>query len=46
MQAGDVYETYADTQDLFTATDYKPAVDVKKGVAELVSWYKAFYKVD
>ncbi|MCG9736037.1 NAD-dependent epimerase [Pseudoalteromonas shioyasakiensis] len=46
MQAGDVYKTYADTQDLFAATGYKPAVGVKTGVAELVSWYKAFYKVD
>lgn len=46
MQAGDVYKTYADTQDLFAATGYKPAVGVKAGVAELVSWYKAFYKVD
>lgn len=31
MQAGDVYQTYADTQDLFAATGYKPQV----GVAEV-----------
>ena len=43
MQAGDVYKTYADTQDLFEATGYKPAVGVKQGVAELISWYKEFY---
>ena len=46
MQAGDVYKTYADTQDLFAATGYKPTVGVKTGVAELVSWYKSFYQVD
>jgi UDP-glucuronate 4-epimerase len=46
MQAGDVYKTFADTQDLFAATGYKPSVSVKVGVAELVSWYKAFYLVD
>ena len=45
MQAGDVYQTYADTQDLFDVTGYKPQVGVAEGVAKLVSWYKEFYKV-
>jgi UDP-glucuronate 4-epimerase len=45
MQAGDVYQTYADTQDLFKATGYTPQVGVEEGVAKLVSWYKKFYKV-
>jgi len=45
MQAGDVYQTYADTQDLFAATGYQPQVSVKEGVAKLVSWYKEFYKL-
>ncbi|MEZ8785139.1 NAD-dependent epimerase [Vibrio splendidus] len=44
MQPGDVYQTYADTQDLFTATGYTPKVRVKEGVSEFVSWYKEFYK--
>jgi UDP-glucuronate 4-epimerase len=44
MQAGDVYQTYADTQDLFEATGYKPQVDVAEGVAKLVTWYKEFYQ--
>lgn len=43
MQPGDVYRTYADTEDLFTATGYKPKVSLKDGVAELVAWYKEFY---
>jgi UDP-glucuronate 4-epimerase len=43
MQAGDVYQTYADTQDLFAATGYKPQMGVAEGVANLVSWYKEFY---
>jgi UDP-glucuronate 4-epimerase len=45
MQAGDVYQTYADTQGLFEATGYKPQVGVAEGVAKLVSWYKGFYKL-
>ncbi|PML40670.1 NAD-dependent epimerase [Vibrio breoganii] len=43
MQPGDVYQTYADTQDLFTATSYKPQVSVEQGVAEFISWYREFY---
>ena len=43
MQPGDVYQTYADTQDLFAATGYKPQVGIKEGVAEFITWYKAFY---
>ncbi|CAM3157287.1 NAD-dependent epimerase [Vibrio rarus] len=43
MQPGDVYQTYADTQDLFKATGYQPKVTVKEGVAEFVQWYKEFY---
>jgi UDP-glucuronate 4-epimerase len=45
MQAGDVYQTYADTQDLFKATGYTPKISVKEGVAELVAWFKDFYKI-
>lgn len=45
MQPGDVYQTYADTQDLFAATGYTPRITVKQGVAEFVQWYREFYKV-
>lgn len=44
MQPGDVYQTYADTHDLFEATGYKPKVGVREGVSKFVSWYKEFYK--
>jgi UDP-glucuronate 4-epimerase len=44
MQAGDVYQTFAEVNDLFDATGYKSQVSVKKGVAEFVKWYKEFYK--
>ncbi len=43
MQPGDVYQTYADTEDLFKATGYQPKVSVKEGVAEFVNWYRQFY---
>lgn len=44
MQTSDVYQTYADTQDLFVVTGYKSQVGVAEGVANLVSWYKEFYQ--
>lgn len=40
MQPGDVYRTYADTQDLFAATGYKPKVGVDEGVKAFVDWYR------
>ncbi|WP_210455382.1 NAD-dependent epimerase [Vibrio crassostreae] len=43
MQSGDVYKTYADTQDLFDAIGYKPKVGVKEGVMKFIEWYKNFY---
>ncbi|MFV0487551.1 MAG: NAD-dependent epimerase [Vibrio fluvialis] len=45
MQPGDVYVTYADTQDLFNATQYKPQIGVEQGVANFVKWYKEFYSI-
>lgn len=43
MQPGDVYQTYADTEDLFKATGYKPQVGVQEGVKRFVEWYREFY---
>ncbi|MCA2016633.1 NAD-dependent epimerase [Vibrio tritonius] len=43
MQPGDVYATYADTEDLFKAIDYRPQVKVKEGVKAFVDWYKEYY---
>ncbi|PAJ72181.1 protein CapI [Pseudoalteromonas sp. NBT06-2] len=45
MQAGDVYQTYADVEDLLTATGYKPAMTVSEGVDNFVKWYRDFYQV-
>lgn len=43
MQPGDVYVTYADTDDLFSATQYQPNIGVEQGVTNFVRWYKDFY---
>ncbi|OUR63158.1 protein CapI [Colwellia sp. 39_35_sub15_T18] len=44
MQAGDVYQTYAEVEDLFAATSYRPNMSVEQGVDNFVQWYRAFYK--
>jgi UDP-glucuronate 4-epimerase len=44
MQLGDVYQTYADVDDLFSVTKYKPSMSVEKGVEQFVKWYKNFYQ--
>tara|TARA_R110002167_G_scaffold53_2_gene328 strand:+ start:30994 stop:31998 length:1005 start_codon:yes stop_codon:yes gene_type:complete len=43
MQPGDVYQTYADVEDLFSITKYKPSMTLEKGVKEFVDWYNGFY---
>ena len=45
MQPGDVYTTWADTEDLFKATGYKPQTSVDEGVKQFVDWYKNYYQV-
>ena len=45
MQPGDVYQTYADVEDLFSATGYKPQVKVEEGVQRFVDWYRSYYQI-
>ena len=45
MQPGDVYQTYADIEDLAKVTGHTPSVDVATGVESFVSWYKNFYRI-
>ncbi|MGU5818708.1 NAD-dependent epimerase [Aeromonas caviae] len=45
MQPGDVYATWADTEDFFKATGYRPVMSVEKGVKAFVEWYKNYYDV-
>lgn len=45
MQPGDVYATWADTDDFFNVTGYRPLVNVQEGVERFVKWYRDYYKV-
>jgi len=44
MQPGDVYETYADIENLSHDYSFKPTTNIEKGIASFVEWYKTYYK--
>ena len=41
MQAGDVYQTYADTTKLETEVGYKPSISLHEGITRFIEWYKS-----
>lgn len=43
MQAGDVYQTYADVQDLENDFGFKPSTSLGQGLSSFARWYKKFY---
>lgn len=44
MQPGDVYQTYADVDDLINDFDFKPSTSLQEGLTHFAKWYKEFYK--
>lgn len=46
IQPGDVTKTWADVEELFDYTGYRPKFSVKDGIAEFVKWYKTYYNVE
>ena len=45
MQAGDVYQTYADVTELMQDFDFKPDTPIGVGLARFVEWYREYYKI-
>ncbi|GAA3849832.1 NAD-dependent epimerase [[Pseudomonas] carboxydohydrogena] len=45
MQAGDVYATYADIDDLQREVDFHPSTKLADGVARFVAWYREYHRV-
>ncbi len=45
MQPGDVYQTYADVDDLIRDFDFKPSTSINEGLKKFVDWYKEYYKI-
>jgi UDP-glucuronate 4-epimerase len=46
LQAGDVPDTWADTEDLANDVGYQPGTTIDVGVKNFVDWYLDYYKVD
>lgn len=42
MQDGDVYTTWANTDELQNNYDYSPNIDLDTGVKKFIDWYKSF----
>jgi nucleoside-diphosphate-sugar epimerase len=45
MQPGDVYQTYADVDDLVRDFGFKPNTSLEEGLSRFAKWYKEYYKV-
>ncbi len=45
MQAGDVYATYADTDDLVRDIGFKPYTPLSAGLKKFIAWYRDYYDV-
>lgn len=44
MQAGDVYQTYADVSELMEDFDFKPSTSLKEGLEKFMDWYREYYQ--
>lgn len=44
MQPGDVFETYADIEDLTAYIGFQPKTNIEDGLRQFVDWYKNYHK--
>lgn len=44
MQPGDVYQTYADVDDLIRDFGFKPQTSIEDGLNQFAVWYRDYYK--
>ncbi|MDF9843625.1 MULTISPECIES: NAD-dependent epimerase [unclassified Paenibacillus] len=43
MQAGDVYQTYADIKNLVEDVGFKPNTSIDDGINKFITWYNQYY---
>jgi len=46
MQPGDVYQTYADVEDLMKDFDFKPTTSIQEGLESFAKWYREYYHIE
>lgn len=44
MQPGDVYETYADVQELIDDFGFKPSTTIEEGLGRFAQWFLEYYR--
>lgn len=44
MQPGDVYQTYADIEELKRDFDFAPSVSLEEGLGRYARWYREYYR--
>ena len=44
MQPGDVYQTYADVDELTADFDYRPSTEISEGLKRFAQWYREWEK--
>lgn len=44
MQPGDVYETYADVQELMNDYGFKPSTTIEEGLGKFAEWFLKYYQ--
>jgi UDP-glucuronate 4-epimerase len=45
MQPGDMFETFADVEELTRDTGFTPRTSIEDGIHDFVAWYREHYKV-
>lgn len=45
MQPGDVYQTFADINELYMDFDFRPETTLAEGLKSFVKWYKDYYVI-
>lgn len=43
MQPGDVYQTFADVDDLMRDIDFRPSTTIEEGLSRFAAWYKQYH---
>ncbi|SMO41296.1 NAD-dependent epimerase [Fodinibius sediminis] len=43
IQPGDVPKTWAEVDDFFSYTNFKPRVGIEEGIKEFIGWYKSYF---
>lgn len=46
MQKGDVYQTYADINELVQDFGFRPSINLNEGLIRFAKWYKSYYYKD